>query len=169
MTLAADLLDQADRLARQGKGRPKQANLRRAVSTAYYALFHLLGAEAADRLVPATPRDLGALFQRAMDHATMKRICRSFADAKAPPALDRFVTSAIEAELATVAEAFVELQRARHAADYDVLHTLTRRETLDLIGAARDAFVKWRIVRRRPNANLFLLALAVPRIADSRS
>ncbi len=25
-----------------GPGRPKQANLRRAVSTAYYALFHLL-------------------------------------------------------------------------------------------------------------------------------
>jgi len=46
MSLAKDLLDQANRLARSEKSKPKQASLRRAVSTAYYALFHLLIAEA---------------------------------------------------------------------------------------------------------------------------
>ena len=42
MSLATDLLEQADHLARRERKRPKQASLRRAVSAAYYGLFHLL-------------------------------------------------------------------------------------------------------------------------------
>jgi hypothetical protein len=42
MSLHADLLEQAGNLARLDPTRPKQVNLRRAVSSAYYALFHLL-------------------------------------------------------------------------------------------------------------------------------
>ena len=41
-----DLLEQAARLARLDTQKPKQANLRRAISSAYYALFHLLVDEA---------------------------------------------------------------------------------------------------------------------------
>jgi hypothetical protein len=41
-----DLLEQAVRLAMLDVRRPKQANLRRAVSSAYYAVFHLLVDEA---------------------------------------------------------------------------------------------------------------------------
>ena len=46
MSLAQDLLDQADHLVNMDGANPKQASLRRAVSTAYYALFHLLVDEA---------------------------------------------------------------------------------------------------------------------------
>ena len=42
MAYPEDLLEQANHLARREPKRPKQASLRRAVSTAYYALFHLL-------------------------------------------------------------------------------------------------------------------------------
>ena len=42
MTLAADLLKQAERLAKLEPKRPKQASLRRSISAAYYSLFHLL-------------------------------------------------------------------------------------------------------------------------------
>ena len=42
MALADDLLEQAQHLAMRDPKRPRQASLRRAVSTAYYALFHLL-------------------------------------------------------------------------------------------------------------------------------
>ena len=41
-----DLLDQAVSLAKLDAKKPKQANLRRAVSSTYYALFHLLVDEA---------------------------------------------------------------------------------------------------------------------------
>jgi len=42
MGLAQDLLQQADHLATYEGVNPTQAGLRRSVSTAYYALFHLL-------------------------------------------------------------------------------------------------------------------------------
>lgn len=45
MGLPEDLLEQAGHLARRERKRPRQASLRRAVSAAYYALFHLLTSE----------------------------------------------------------------------------------------------------------------------------
>ena len=46
MPFPEDLLEQAKHLASRERTKPKQASLRRAVSTAYYALFHLLISEA---------------------------------------------------------------------------------------------------------------------------
>ena len=42
MPFAEDLVEQAYHLANREPTNPKQASLRRAVSTAYYAPFHLL-------------------------------------------------------------------------------------------------------------------------------
>ena len=42
MGIADDLPTLADRLANPAPGDPEQACLRRAIPTAYYALFHLL-------------------------------------------------------------------------------------------------------------------------------
>jgi hypothetical protein len=50
MSLHGDLLQQAEHLARLEPRRPRQASLRRAISTAYYALFHLLIHEATLRV-----------------------------------------------------------------------------------------------------------------------
>ncbi len=49
MGLSQDLLDLADHLSRRERRKPRQASLRRAVSTAYYALFHLLIEDAIKR------------------------------------------------------------------------------------------------------------------------
>ncbi len=49
MSFADDLLTQAEHLA-NWESEPTQAALRRAVSTAYYALFHLLIDEAVGKL-----------------------------------------------------------------------------------------------------------------------
>jgi hypothetical protein len=46
MAFADDLPEQAYHLGRRERKNPIQASLRRAVSTAYYALFHLLIDEA---------------------------------------------------------------------------------------------------------------------------
>jgi uncharacterized protein (UPF0332 family) len=45
VAFADDLLEQALHLANRERKGPRQASLRRAVSTAYYALFHLLISE----------------------------------------------------------------------------------------------------------------------------
>lgn len=46
MSLYEDLFSQSEQLARLDPKKPKQANLRRAVSAAYYATFHFLVHEA---------------------------------------------------------------------------------------------------------------------------
>lgn len=69
-----DLLHQADHLARWDRRRPKQASLRRAVSTAYYALFHLL--------ISTAVKHWKIEDQRSM-HTTdpgLKAVVRTFAD-----------------------------------------------------------------------------------------
>lgn len=51
MSLHDELLDVARYLLRRNQSRPTQADLRRSVSTAYYALFHRLIDDCVTRLV----------------------------------------------------------------------------------------------------------------------
>jgi hypothetical protein len=69
MPFADQLLEQARHLANREKTRPRQASLRRAVSTAYYALFHLLISEATSNWKRADQRHALA---RAFDHGKMR-------------------------------------------------------------------------------------------------
>src|SRR5258707_15869679 len=76
MAFADDLLEQAQHLARREPKRPKQASLRRAISTAYYALFHLLTTSAAANWKHVGQRvDLA----RAFEHSRMKDASRKIA------------------------------------------------------------------------------------------
>src|SRR5438132_9883570 len=69
MAFADDLLGLAQHLASLYPAHPHQASLRRAVSTAYYALFHLLVSEATLNWARVELRPaLGRLF----DHGPMK-------------------------------------------------------------------------------------------------
>ncbi len=73
MSFHADLLEQARHLLRREPRRPKQASLRRAVSAAYYALFHLLVHESSQRLISGTAQArLRALTARAFEHGAMR-------------------------------------------------------------------------------------------------
>ena len=78
MGLPEDLLEQAGHLARRERKRPRQASLRRAVSAAYYALFHLLTSEAANLIGPAAPPGLRQQVRRAFAHREMKHVCKPF-------------------------------------------------------------------------------------------
>jgi len=75
-----DLLEQAVKLAKLDVKKPKQVNLRRAVSSAYYALFHLLVDEAC-RIQIGTQHNQAPfrhVLGRAFLHGVMKEACRSF-------------------------------------------------------------------------------------------
>ena len=77
MSLHGDLLTQARFLVRREPRRPRQASLRRAVSAAYYALFHLLIHEATRMMVSGSSLgSLRTLVARAFAHATMNEACR---------------------------------------------------------------------------------------------
>ncbi len=159
MALHDDLLEQATHLALREPKRPRQASLRRAISTAYYALYHLLVGEAARALAPSQPPLLGPRFQRAFSHSETKTVCKQVAAGALSAATDTLVSPPLEAELRSVAEAFVELQDARHNADYDMSRSVVRLNALSNIARATQAFRDWRSVRQAPNAKVFLAAL----------
>ena len=132
MSLAEDLLVQADHLINKDGANPKQASLRRAVSTAYYALFHLLIDEAVGNWAVARQRSRLA---RTFDHGSMKRVCddqvKSFYSAGRP---------ASGLLLKDVAETFSELQLKRHTADYDNSYIWTKTDAQEWIDRTAEAF-----------------------------
>lgn len=77
MPFPKDLLEQARHLANREPKRPKQASLRRAVSTAYYALFHLLSMETAKNWKRSAERFTVA---RMLDHTPMVKVCTARRD-----------------------------------------------------------------------------------------
>jgi hypothetical protein len=163
VALHHDLLEQAGHLARREPNRPRQASLRRAVSAAYYAVFHLLASEGAKLLGSTRPIGLRAQVQRGFAHRDMREVCRQFV-AGSPAAPTRaLITIPIESQLRSVCEVFLMLQDARHKADYDVIQAFDRLDALSLIEAAQTAFANWRAIRSTPNASVFLTALLLQR------
>jgi hypothetical protein len=77
---ADDLLAQARLLIGLNPGAEKQADLRRAVSSAYYAFFHFFIQEATEQFVGTTPATATArlVLSRAFKHGTMSQACRCF-------------------------------------------------------------------------------------------
>jgi hypothetical protein len=124
-----DFLALADDLARRGTGRPTQASLRRAVTTAYYAVFHALAKMCADHLVGKTkPWEVYTPLYRSVDHAGARKVLR---DAR---------NHAENHAVAAIAVAFVALQEARIAADYlPEPFAFSRQQVKDLIQEARGA------------------------------
>lgn len=159
MALHDDLLDQADHLASREPKRPRQASLRRAVSAAYYALFHMLAADGAGLLVPPRPALLRAQVRRAYVHANMRDVCRRFSRLQPSDALAPLLTLPLEADLVSVAEAFVALQQAGHEADYDFTTSFNRIDVLQRVQHPQAAVAHWRAVRSSPNATGFFVAL----------
>ena len=163
MSLAVGLLAQAEHLRLLDRNRPTQANLRRAVSAAYYALFNLLvtsGANCAGSKLNASGR---AMIMRSFEHATMKTVCSNYAKATltsmSSSKLDSLLTFPIANDLKTVADAFVELQEQRHRADYDASAKFDRIEVSALVKSAQEAFLCWETIKSQKNTKVFMIDL----------
>ena len=147
-----DLLAQADVLLRLEKRRPKQASLRRAVSAAYYALFHFLIEESTIFVVGASgaAKPLRQLVGRGFSHTAMKSASAEMGKLTPFDLLKPFwplYGVASSPQLQSVARNFVELQQERHRADYDLSRPFTRAEAEYLIGQARDALDNWNTLK----------------------
>lgn len=151
-----DLLQQAFALAHRERRKPKQVSLRRAVSSAYYALFHLLVAETVSNWRNPEQR---TLLGRSLDHRQMKAACRRMRNLpqSAWPGVEPATLEAMQ----LVASAFAELQEQRHIADYDNDSTWTRTEVLKQVTTVERAFAAWRKIRKERIAQDFLLSLLV--------
>ncbi len=152
-----DLLDLAEHTfsLASGPGRPRQVYLRRSVSAAYYAVFHLLMHEATQVLqLPNVPerRRWRRVLGRRLDHAEMRKAASGIAASN----VRGIGPVASPPDLQLVAEAFVDLQGARHRADYDLNDPLTKEEAEGYIDVAKEAFEAWARVRQDAAAQLFL-------------
>jgi hypothetical protein len=97
LRLALDLTD-------RDKGRPKQASMRRAISTAYYALFHALLEVFADHTVGSgAPWDVYEQVYRFPDHASLAAKLNLVNDMR----------------VKAIASTFARLHQERLKADYD--------------------------------------------------
>ena len=161
MALASDLLEQAKFLSLRevGRGRPRQASLRRAASTAYYAVFHLLAGEAASQASPGSPRGLRERVQRALAHETMKQAANAFQAANLPRHVASVAPTPVPQEIVAIATSFVLLQEARHRADYALTEQFDRTRVQALVNEAEQVFRLWDRVRDTDDARVFLASL----------
>lgn len=132
-----DLISQAHILATLDKRKPKQANLRRAVSSAYYAVFHLLIDEAC-RVQFGTQHNQSAyrnVLGRAFSHTVMKQACTSFGGSTLKSSVAKGLPTnfAIPRAIQDLAASFSELQEKRHFADYDLSERFNRSDVMSLI------------------------------------
>jgi hypothetical protein len=155
MAFAEDLLEQAYHLARMGRTKPRQASLRRAVSTAYYALFNILIHDGAGNWKGRAQR---ARLARAFEHGKMRRASDVVVHSRFP-GQDKQAAS----DLKKVASAFATLQEARHIADYDGSRKWSRTDALGMVDQADAALATWRTIRDEPIAQDYLLSLLTGR------
>ena len=165
--LSTDLLEQARLLARREPLRPRQASLRRSLSTSYYSLFHFLIEETTLLIIGAGQgrADLRHFAGRAFVHAKMKTLCVEFTRPIPSSELLRPFWTPLgvvaNTDVHTVADNFRQLQELRHNADYNLSLGFTRVSALDAADLADEARQAWvRLKRHQPAlAEFFALAL----------
>ncbi|MDE2760139.1 MAG: hypothetical protein OXH90_07575 [Paracoccaceae bacterium] len=130
-----DLIKTARGLVNLDQNSHGQANLKRALSTAYYAMFHALCRNCADSFV-GTEEDNRSQrawehAYRVLDHKPTKNRCN-----------DQEFKRSFPEGVQDFARKFIELQEKRHDADYNPSYTLTSNDVLNDIGIAEIAIKK---------------------------
>ena len=148
-----DLIETARGLMELSPRRPSQANLRRAVSTAYYAMFHCLARCATNSIIGHTRDSAWHQTYRALEHGNARSACENQrAMAAFPPEVRRF------------AAIFAAMQKVRQQADYALDGKYEKEDVRAAIDVAegaiavfeqadarhRRAFVAHVLFRRRP-------------------
>ena len=113
---------------------PTQTELRRAVSCAYYAMFHSLALSNANTLVGTSHADqqrwAWQQTYRAADHRpTRNRLSSASLGGRFPGAIRRF------------GAVFADIQRTRHSADYDPHGEFSTTDVNDLIDRVENAII----------------------------
>lgn len=167
--LASGMLRTAHALAglSASRGRPALSDLRRSTSTAYYALFHQLTRHAALNAFPTSTEVEIANVTRWFTHTGIRTASSWVIVADGPQVPKKTDRSSVELlradpnrpiarQLLTVAESFIELQDARHEADYSNDYDPVRYATLDHVSTAesatRAAWSMWR-AQSSPKSN----------------
>jgi hypothetical protein len=119
----AHLIEQAQRLIEPpDRGPLRQVDVRRAMSSAYYAVFHALAAAFADQFVGKTKRNSAeyVLAYRSVSHRLAKDLCIEASKPAPSRRLAAFIPKGgFGDDMITFSTTFIELQEKRHTADYN--------------------------------------------------
>ena len=143
-----------------GAGRPLQEELKRAVSTAYYALFLHLCDSTANLMVgtlqpnPAR-RAAWQRMYRVLQHGATRNKCEN-----------RREVQQFSAGIQDFAETLLNAQDARHDADYDPFSRYTRQQVLDIVVNTYDAIEAFNATPR--NERLHFIAYLLTSDRSSR-
>lgn len=136
------LFEQANKLITIQTGPPRQVDIRRAISAAYYATFHATITAAADQFIGVTNRDASryGLVYRSVSHAWLRDLCK---EVQKPTPTNKFKpyapSNGFGPNITAFAAALVELQEKRHAADYDVMIRVNKSDAVLAINTAKAA------------------------------
>ena len=155
-SLPEELLEQAKLLLTLP---PNQANLRRAVSTAYYGLFHLLVRSTVLKWSdPIHQARIGRMFEHKRIKEISTAMIKSFG-AETGSGASNSMEVIRRTELTKVAQAFIILQQARHDADYNLEHPLDPATAAAQVDRANSGFVSWEIASESEDAREYLFSL----------
>ena len=152
MDLIDDFFSHSARLAAGGKhSDTEQIDFRRAVSAAYYAVFHLLTMTAAESWAAGRERHRFArLFEHGKLRAASKglpgKLKERLGDSASPDDQKTADT------LGAIAKNFVALQQDRYSADYDNSRVWSYTEVENVILRAHDLYTSWDTVSKTPFA-----------------
>ena len=158
------LLDEAESRLVRG-GRPSQVVVRRAVSDAYYALFHFLIDRCTTQMLgtassASAARDAAA---RGFRHGTLKNACNAFRSGGTLPKSVASVEIDVPEPVRTFASTFVETQKARHNADYSWNASVSKSVAERRLAEARSAIEDFRALDRSDPGVKWFLAMATVR------
>lgn len=165
MPIHAQLLEQAQLLATFEPRRPVQASVRRSISASYYAVFHFLVGEAAG-LQAGRGRSNAAhreLLMRCFKHGEMAEVSKAFQRgwSRLPSTVQRLAPGVVtHPDVLHMADAFLDLQRQRHIADYDLSTRVLRRTAIACAKQASSAIARWPGGLHEPSARAFLACLS---------
>ena len=135
------LFEQADRLLETlpTESEPRLTDLRRAMSAAYYAVFHFILKEGADLFFGGRSTEEYVLAYRSVNHDWLRSLCdqlRGLSKAKKTP---HAPGTTFFGDVVKFATTVAELQELRHSADYDPEFSIKVDEVRIRIDEARQA------------------------------
>lgn len=158
--------EQANRLISGQTGPPRQVDIRRSISAAYYATFHATITAAVDQFVGITNRDRSryGLVYRNVTHAWLRDLCK---EVQKPVLSSKFKPHApvigFGRDIMVFAEAMVQLQEKRHSADYDVMVRMNKSDAILAIKTAKAALRHFGNASKIQRQAFLILLLFPPR------
>jgi uncharacterized protein (UPF0332 family) len=160
------LFEQAEQLTARSHGRPRQVDTRRAISAAYYGIFHAVITAAVDEFIGGSNRTKSryGLVYRSVSHAWLRELCKEVQKPTLPQKFKPYEPAdGFGPNIVAFATALAELQEKRHAADYDPMIRVNGSDAIMAVATARAALKRFKRASSARRIAFLSLVLFPPR------